>query len=737
MRSADSTETDGTMTAMTEPGRRAAQPGLQKHRQSFFARYPKSKILDSALRSPDNPNPLFFLAAETGNSDLRNVGYAIGRLGNDIERQYLINGEVSFFFAPWRDFQRRSFNVMTQGLAEFAKSVQRSTGQADRFTPSLRVVILVTEDSQVHAKIEEWQQNVNSPTLVVPVSISADDPEATKIALLAQLRASLGDRDLYRTQNPVTGEDFFGRQDMLRSIAAAMLSDENVAILGLRRSGKTSVLRELKRQMLSRGTIITLGDFQVLQEESVGSLAKSISSNLQDDLREARQFGLNVRIGDPREWSAEEVSLPELADRLKRVGNRNPELRFVLAIDEIESAARIAKSDPSQVRTLLAALRTAAQACPNVSLAFSGVANRMFRSTVLGSGELAVDNPMFGQVSSVYITSFSEDETGDLLLKLGRPMFLDWTPDAILEVQNATGGMPYFVRSLASAVRKGVKDSENTSDFSMVAVTRRHVTTVLSLWREDAGHDWQQLIDALRLHHTEAADLLDPALSDNELSQWIAADANTRDAAEDLGKLGLLSRLEGNLWERTPALKAIHLLIAERPASARNADTEPGLDTEDGLLALIKRGEAHSLELKETFRINAHTGERDAKMETEIVRAVSGLMNAAGGRLIVGVHDSGEVRGLERDLKIFKNDLDRFERWIVGDLLGKRIDPALVSQSVRLWFVRVRGVQVCAIEVQKSREPAWIDDEHLYLRAGNQTLQLAGRRLASFLSDYA
>ena len=124
-------------------------------------------------------------------------------------------------------------------------------------------------------------------------------------------------------------------------------------------------------------------------------------------------------------------------------------------------------------------------------------------------------------------------------------------------------------------------------------------------------------------------------------------------------------------------------------------------------------------------------------METEIVRAVAALMNADGGRVIVGVHDSGEVKGLARDLQVFGDDLDKFERWVNKDLLGRRIDTFLVSQAVRLWWVRVRGVQVCAIEVQKTREAAWLDDEHLHVRTGNQTVELTGRKLATFLADRA
>ena len=75
--------------------------------------------------------------------------------------------------------------------------------------------------------------------------------------------------------------------------------------------------------------------------------------------------------------------------------------------------------------------------------------------------------------------------------------------------------------------------------------------------------------------------------------------------------------------------------------SPTSGGEEAGPETEDSILALMKMGEAHNLELKETFRVNAHTGECDARMETETARAVAVLINTDGGRVIIGVHDSG------------------------------------------------------------------------------------------------
>ena len=104
------------------------------------------------------------------------------------------------------------------------------------------------------------------------------------------------------------------------------------------------------------------------------------------------------------------------------------------------------------------------------------------------------------------------------------------------------------IRRLIAASRLTVTPTENASDFAMVTVTSAHVAAVPPLWRKDAGNDWRQLVEPLRLHYPEAADLLHPSLLNDALDQWIAADAVTGDAAEDLYKLGLVERANGNSW---------------------------------------------------------------------------------------------------------------------------------------------------------------------------------------------
>src|SRR5262249_22812592 len=64
---------------------------------------------------------------------------------------------------------------------------------------------------------------------------------------------------------------------------------------------------------------------------------------------------------------------------------------------------------------------------------------------------------------------------------------------------------------------------------------------------------------------------------------------------------------------------------------------------------LITAGESDQVEFKATLRINMHTGQKDARMETAVLKTIAGFLNTGGGRLIVGVRDDGTPLGIEAD----------------------------------------------------------------------------------------
>ena len=144
---------------------------------------------------------------------------------------------------------------------------------------------------------------------------------------------------------------------------------------------------------------------------------------------------------------------------------------------------------------------------------------------------------------------------------------------------------------------------------------------------------------------------------------------------------------------------------------------------------LIAAGESHLVEFKQTARWNAHTEQRDPKLELVIAKTVAGFLNADGGTLLIGVSDDGTATGLDDDLSLMKEpDLDRYELWASDHLercLGK---PAVAN--VRVAFELVANNQVCRIDVEASPDPVFLDvpggnrEADMYVRMGNSTRKL-------------
>jgi ATP-dependent Lon protease len=145
---------------------------------------------------------------------------------------------------------------------------------------------------------------------------------------------------------------------------------------------------------------------------------------------------------------------------------------------------------------------------------------------------------------------------------------------------------------------------------------------------------------------------------------------------------------------------------------------------------LLAQGESSTVEFKSTARWNLHKKGKDEAIEREIVKAVSGFMNAHGGTLLIGVNDSHQAVGLENDYKITgvkqgRDPRDSFENWLTS-LLDTTIGrPTLANVSVT--FEQVDGHDVCRVEVRPSRKPVYArgkQTKDFYVRLNNGTRSL-------------
>ncbi|MFV2127359.1 RNA-binding domain-containing protein [Micromonospora sp. LOL_013] len=696
-------------------------PNLDRYREAFFGRFPEAANLDRALRTSTNRTPLFFFY-ESKDPDLKKCWLVLGRLGQEMEASFSINGEVLLLFSPYDDFQRRAFNKLLNEARKEIAEAQRNIYGTVRFTPDSHLALISSRDPALDRHIKAWNADKSS-SLVASIPGLDGGVDSIISTLRKSIATVLGSRDLYGGKDPVSGRDFFGRIDTIQAVSADLRSGRSVGLFGLRRSGKTSLLRELQFREESTGLALIVTDLESV--DSIDDIPRQISQDLVNALRVIRQSRPSIWLGP--ESDHEVATFGALSARLSRVARQNAEILFVVAIDEVENLRRLKRESPDKVRLFLGALRRAAQTSDNLSLFFTGLTTEFFDQSMISD---EIDNPLFGFVDSHYLPPFSQSESAELVRELGVMMMLDWSPEALASVHRYTGGFPFFVRDLASAVRKQVLD-EQPQDSDLVGrieVQERHVDSAYSSWTDDAGKKWSEILRSLASYHFVMVEML-RAKSEHEMNEWRGVGVEGDAAVSALWKLGFIHLDNEKRPRWSDNLIALNSLGAK--AELRAADLKERLD----LRQLLAQSESACLEFKSTARWNLHSGKKDSAIEDAILKTVAAFLNSDGGTLIVGVDDNGGIRGIAEDLQTFRGSLDQYERWLMGSLLSDRIGTEIVSQYVRFKTVNLDPHIVVVLEVARSESLVWASigsDDALYVRNGNETRQLTGRKIVEF-----
>lgn len=141
-----------------------------------------------------------------------------------------------------------------------------------------------------------------------------------------------------------------------------------------------------------------------------------------------------------------------------------------------------------------------------------------------------------------------------------------------------------------------------------------------------------------------------------------------------------------------------------------------------------------------------NNGEADIdKQLYNIMKELTGFMNAEGGTLYIGVHDkSKRVVGIERDFAHLNEGEDEYNGSYdaTTDSYQLKIRNAVnryctgvANSLMNFEFPKEEGVQYCKIIVKKSKRPVWLNDYQLIVRQGNRTRRLKGDEITLFVSE--
>src|SRR3954466_9608153 len=91
-----------------------------------------------------------------------------------------------------------------------------------------------------------------------------------------------------------------------------------------------------------------------------------------------------------------------------------------------------------------------------------------------------------------------------------------------------------------------------------------------------------------------------------------------------------------------------------------------------------------------------------------VVKSVAGFIIGLRGTLLIGVTDTGEVFGIEKDLRTLgsKQNRDGFELWLTG-LLDNMLGPTATS-NVRISFEEFPAGTVCRVDVDRGKKATFV-----------------------------
>jgi len=154
--------------------------------------------------------------------------------------------------------------------------------------------------------------------------------------------------------------------------------------------------------------------------------------------------------------------------------------------------------------------------------------------------------------------------------------------------------------------------------------------------------------------------------------------------------------------------------------------------TSEEIKSLLEKGESNNLEFKSTLRTNLYTKKIDKNIEYSNLKTINAFLNSKGGILLIGISDSGEIVGIEKDN--FQNN-DKFLLHfanIIKEKIGKE-NLHLVNFNL----INIENKFILEVVCAKSKFPVFLKEdknENFYIRSGPASTKIEGKTLIEYIN---
>jgi hypothetical protein len=262
---------------------------------------------------------------------------------------------------------------------------------------------------------------------------------------------------LYDVRDPVADRlSFFGREALAAELEDLLVRGRPIALFGLRKMGKSSLLRYLRDKLPFPTALVDLQ-----QGVGLADLCKRIIESWDRSLR-VKVPGSSLSFVCPdRNLAVSSAFAETTRGLLASLEERNVTPRLILLVDEID--VMVPGGDDEGLDRYLAfarVLRGLVQEKPGqFSLVVVGV-DPVFNRENRMSGE---QNPFYQFFVERYVPALDPKDCEQMIRNIGQQMSLAYSDEALAFVTAASGGHPFLARQLCSVAFQRLSHVGNVS----------------------------------------------------------------------------------------------------------------------------------------------------------------------------------------------------------------------------------------------------------------------------------
>lgn len=373
--------------------------------------------------------------------------------------------------------------------------------------------ILISKDKNVESAISKYLDGKET-RIIVPFSYDElNSRRSDSYIFRNKLQKYFYNRDLFAFDDALkTDLYFFGRNQLVMDIINAHLSNQNTGLFGLRKTGKTSIIYDVKRKIKLKNGIAVFISCQN-PGMSEGSWVDSV-------------YYITKCIYGEMNWEADTLSREVfseinasdlLVETIKKV-NEQTGCTVLLMFDEVEHISYKKASDErwgegKESVSFWKTIRSAYQQ-EKSNFTYSIVGTNPLcteHSNICGA-----DNPIFCGVKILYIPGFEVEQTREMVRKLGRIMGIKFEENVFMKMTEEYGGHPFLIRHVCSYIASKYPNRPVTID-------RRKYNICSDEFKKTQGKYFDMLLDVLKeFYETEYEMLQMLAAGDEETFNFFA-----------------------------------------------------------------------------------------------------------------------------------------------------------------------------------------------------------------------